>query len=864
MINWIKKIFKLTNFKRFFISAITIISTILVIVFGSFFYVSKNVNKSIEYGGGVEVLVKVKTDDSNQKTSDNLVNTVRDSLQNRLTGGTGLNGITVSNQGESVLRITRSGSLSNDELKSFEREIVNKPILTITDTEMRPLFQKEGDTIAFVKDAPQILELQTNINKWIPPFSAAKAEIGPTGQWSVLIDLTDSSAKTAWFEATSYIASLPMGKNKMLIWLNINDLIKKAQDEFPDQWAKANFNLWNFIHIDEMANNPLKEHQIKAKDYLISDPSVQQGIDSDKTVINGSFNQTTATKLATGITFGLSNYSLNIEQTNYIDSSKNQNSFNYAMIAGIVIFSAIALFMIINYGLLGALSTISMALYIFLTLLMFSVLRGEYSPSTLAALIIGIGISVDANVITYERLKRQVYQGDSFRKSYKNSNRQSLSSIMDANITTIIVGFILFYFGTINVKGFSIILVLSVLFTLLVMLVFQRSLATLIVNSGFFDNRTYLLGIRKKYINNKTKLGAVIERNDFLKQSKWFALGSMIFILISVIIFASLSIKANDFWAGVNRSIEFSGGTYITIAPSGDTKALDFETASKIKQAIIEQNPLNLTNINHIISINKSLQINNQDSYILLIKTNQTIAEAIKPNINSLLTATIDTIPNLNLNFVILPRTVSITEANHIVQNATIAISISFIGIVLYLLLRMSWTFSFAAIIGLIHDFLMVVAFIVITRLQVSSIVVAAMLSILGLSINDTVVTFDKIRETINTQYVKKILTKEDIKHIVNTSIAETLKRSLYTSFTTIFAIVVLLCFQNATDFTFNIVMLFGITIGVYSSIFICTWFWSKVENLRQKGIRKRIESGYWNINNPEEQTFNGINDYVA
>ncbi|VEU70981.1 protein translocase subunit SecDF [Mycoplasmopsis glycophila] len=872
MIKWFKKIFKINNFRRYLISFLTLSAAATSIVVGSKYYISQNVNKSIEYGGGVEVVVQAQTkDDKGQTVNANseLTNLINNSLYDRLTGGTGLNGINISTEGEGKLRITKSGDYSFEELTKFEEEIITKPILTITDTEMHPLFVKDGSTITFKEDA-SLFDSEGNllpISNFIPPFKSngVEATLGNDGKWNVSIELNGVNGQNAWVDATKYISNKQ--DRRMLIWLNLDKLVDLAENKYPDDWNAAGKNLWNFIHVNNevyltnngqnLGENALKENEFKASLYLISSPSVSSVITTDKTVIQGNFTQVDAKELASKIKFGLSNYELVPLLKYYVQADKNQTAFKYAIFAGIVIFSLIAIFMMVNYGLLGALSTISMSLYIFLTLLIFTALRGEYSPSTLAAMIIGIGISVDANVITYERLKKQIYEGDSFKKSFKNANRQSLSSILDANITTLLVGFILFYFGTKDVKGFSITLVLSVLFTLIVMLVFQKFVAHMLANTGLFEKRLYLLGVHKKYIEKPTRLRTFINQNDFLKQSKWFALASFIFILVAIIIFGAIAGKNGSFGSGINTSIEFSGGLNISIV-ANEAKSIYMTQANAQEiQNLLAAKMNGIENIQDLISINLSDKQN--DSYLVSLKL-------IGSNFDQeeILTQVKTIVSDYNSNFNVLALQVSNSEAQKLVINALIATSISFIAIIVYLLIRMNYTYSIAAIFGLLHDFLMVIAFIIITRLQISTIVVAAMLAILGLSINDTVVTFDKIREIIHAQYVKKILTKDDIRKIVNTAIADTLKRSLYTSLTTIFAIIVLLAFQNATDFSFNIIMLFGITIGVYSSIFICTWIWSLLENQRQKRIAKRIKNGYWNINFPEEQTFNGINDYLV
>ncbi|VEU74932.1 bifunctional preprotein translocase subunit SecD/SecF [Mycoplasmopsis citelli] len=858
----IKEFFKLKNWKRILISVLTLGSAAITIGFGSKYYISQNVNKSIEYGGGLEVVVQVT---SNGKNADKiLTENVNKSLFDRLTGGTGLNGVSVSSEGDGKIRITKSGDLNDSQRDQFLKEITNKPVLTFTDSNLKPLFF-DG---TFVEDGS--LDKGTPVN-WIPPFATneAKSIIQNNGRNVVELKLANQEAIKQWTSATLNISKRQ--NRSILMWLNILELIDLAKNKYPKDWAEARENLWNFVHVGNkpfeiitdpvtkqpnIRPNPFKKNVIDIEGrYLISVANVDGPLNSEKIVINGNFTNNQATNLANRINFGLSNYNLSVVSTHYLDSTLQNKSFLYAMIAGLLVFIAIAVFMIINYGLLGIISSFSIALYMFLVLLIFTAIKGEYSPSTLAALIIGIGISVDANVITFERLKSEVYSGDSLDKSFKTSNRLSLSSIIDANITTIIIGFILFYLGTKEVKGFGITLILSIFFTLVVMLIFTRFLATLIVGTGFFDKRLLWLGIRKAKINNPGKFTRKINNIDYLNKAKWFALGSALFILASLIVFGSIAGANQSFWTGINRSLEFSGGIDISILTQGDSFGnLTKSQAEAIQKEIIKnaQN-INLIDAAKIISIHKgSLSTEN---YIISIKTSQVLSPEQIAQIREIA-------QNIRSDVSLSELQVLPSEASKIVVNALIAVAVAFVGIIAYTLIRMNWTFAIAAVIGLMHDFVIVMAFIIITRLQISTIIVAAMLSIIGLSINDTIVTFDRIKEKINNEYPNQILSKEDIKLIVNQSISDTLKRSLYTSLSTIFAVFILLTFGNATNLTFNIVMLFGISIGVYSSIFICSWIWSKLELFKQKQIQKRIESKYWDISVPDEQTFPGINDF--
>ena len=191
-----------------------------------------------------------------------------------------------------------------------------------------------------------------------------------------------------------------------------------------------------------------------------------------------------------------------------------------------------------------------------------------------------------------------------------------------------------------------------------------------------------------------------------------------------------------------------------------------------------------------------------------------------------------------------------------------IAISIAMLAIVMYTLIRFKWTYSISAILALVHDGLIVTAVFVITRVEISPVFIAGLLSVLGYSINDTIVTFDRVREKMK-QNVGE-LTKPRLRKIANEAIKDTIKRSLLTSFTTIVAVLVLMSFGNATKMSFNVAMLAGLVSGTYSSIFIATYAWVHLEAWSQKHMRKRKEKCFWMLHGKEEQTVDGINDYKS
>lgn len=859
--DFFKRIFTPKNWKRWSLLSLITAGTVAGITCGSYYYISKNVNRSVEYGGGAEVLVKINKDDKS-KPAEAFTKSVAHSLENRLTGGTSMTGTMATVEGTDRIRITKNGNMSDEGFKALESLIKTKPALVLTDENMHPLFYNN----VFVQDIDSID--YDNIAKYAPPLlpDGASADFNPSfGRYSVSVKLNGSEAEAQWSKATEYLAKT--GKS-VLMWLNLDQLYKIALED-KTGWEKSKHNLYNFVWVNEtppsyqsQQKSIMKSHSVNAKNYLISVAGVREALHGSSFSINGNFTENEAKTLAENINFGSSKYSFETLLSTYVKPDKLSNSFEKALIAGLVAFCVIAAFMLVNYGLLGALSTISIALYIFLTLLMFTVLRGEYSPVTIAALVIGIGISVDANIITFERLKNEIYSGEKLKKAFKNANRMSLSSIVDANLTTLIVSFILFYFGIRTVKSFSISLVLSVIFTLFVMLLYTRMMATLLINTGAFDNHLGWLGIRTKKINN-LNMNAKYRKFDYVKNTRWFALGSLLFILIGLAVYITFAIMGHSAWAGFNRSIDFQGGTkiYIKGQGTGDDAFLPLD----VKDSIIQyfHNP-KVAEKWGIVDIDKYIKVTSSNykntgvlNYVIMIETPQDLTSKSEI-ITSMLK---DNFTNIE----VIPYGMSTVEAKGLVKNALLSVLASFIGIILYTLVRLKWTYSIAAIVGLIHDALMTIAFIAITRLQLSPIIVAAVLSIVAFSINDTIVVFDRIRETIRNEHSSRdFLDAQTIKSIANKAVVDTIKRSIFTSITTIATVLVLLAFGNATDFSFNIIMIFGLAVGSYSSIFICTWLWVKLETKRQLKIKKHIDTKYWVMPGPDEQTFPGINDFIA
>ncbi len=838
----------MTNIKRMLILGVTVVATVVAVALGSIFYIAPHSKTSIEYSGGYEYVVKINTSGNNsQSISTEVAEAIYERIDSLGVGGAQVE--TGSSGGSGTVRVRYPGLTTAADRKALEDLITQKPHLTFTDVYANSLFNNSGQfpnaLSGLTTPTTNTMPALTNYEHSNVPLAADGAKaIFENGQNKVQITLR-SGAETEWKAVTEYIAKMAPGTNSVVAWLDVTDFQTELQtlqnsNSLGGTPLTGNPYMDAYVNSDP-TNNTLRASTIDASRYMISAAQVKSGLTGQTFVLEGQFTKAEAKDLAQKLNYGSANYTLDLLSSKSIDATYGSNAFKKAIIAGIIVFSVIAIFLMVNYGLLGALSTISLALYMFLTLLMFTVMRGEYSPATIAALIIGVGMSVDANIITFERLKNELYRGSSLKRANKQANRMSLSAIFDANVTTLIIAFVLFYFGTRNIMGLSIMLMLSIFFTLIVMLGFTRIMASLLLNTGYFDDKKGWIGVAPKF---DAKVQTTLEKPNYIKTSKWFAIGSLSIIVIGIIVFGILAVVGASFVHGMNFSKEFTGGTDILIKTNSTTGFISATNVTSIMQELKTTG----------IPIGDIHQATNSAGEVTSITVDST-AGFNATNITADVTA-------VNRHLIVEMNSVSNETAKKIVRDALIAIAIAIGLIILYTLIRFKWTYSLAAIIALIHDAIMVVAVFAIIRVQVSPIFVAGILSIIGYSINDTIVTFDRIRENMNAHVGK--FDDEAIKGIGNQAVKETVKRSLLTSFTTVTAILILMSFGNATEWSFNIAMLVGLVAGTYSSIFIATYIWSKLEIRRQRGINNREKKNFWKTEGIEEQTFDGINDFKA
>ncbi|WP_019414049.1 protein translocase subunit SecDF [Paenisporosarcina sp. TG20] len=604
----------------------------------------------------------------------------------------------------------------------------------------------------------------------------AQATFDQVGKPIVTLELKDSSK---FAEVTQQISQMPYPTNLLVIWLDF--------EEGVDSYAAE---------------------ALKADPKFVSSPTVKQRINSSSVEINGTFTVDETKNLSGILNAGALPVKLVEIYSTSVGAQFGEQALQSTVFAGIIGIILVGLFMLFYYRLPGLIAMLTLAVYVYLILLVFSMINGVLTLPGIAALVLGVGMAVDANIITYERIKEELRVGKSIKESFRKGASSSFSAILDANITSLIAATVLFYFGTSSVKGFALMLIISILVIFITAVWGSRLLLSLIVNSGVVDGKPWLFGVNQSTIHSEEEefdtldLPTKFDRIDFVSLRKTFFKASFAFIVIGMILLGIFRL---------NLGIDFSSGTRVEILSEN---SLTKEELSTYMESIDYPST--------------DIVISGDNKEIGVIRYIDDFTKDEINGIKSVIKADFGAEPNIS--------TVSPEIGKELAKNAVFALILASIGIIIYTAFRFEWRMGVAAIVSLLHDAFFMVALFSIFRLEVDITFIAAVLTIVGYSINDTIVTFDRIRE--NMRRSKKIETEEDLATIVNKSLRQTLGRSVNTVLTVVFVVVALLIFGAEPIRNFSIALLVGLIAGTYSSIFIAAqlWFVLKKRELNKRG----------------------------
>lgn len=734
---------------RFF----TCIALIILVISGIFLTYKKEaekVNLGLDLQGGFEVLYQVEPLKSTDVINENSVKATSDTISRR---------INILGVSEPVITI-ESGNRIRVELAGVKDQETARKVLS---TEANLTIRDVEDNILLDGS-----DLEEN-----------GASIGYDDKSKPLVTLKLKDAEK-FAKITSEISKKPIGQNLMVIWMDFNE------------------------------GDSYKSEMLKENPKFVSAPQVQQTINSKDVQITGNFTVEEATEMAALLNSGALPVKLNEIYSNSVGAQFGVSALEQTVKAGIISLVIICLFMIIFYRLPGIIAGIMLLAYVYINILFFNLIDGVLTLPGIAALILGVGMAVDANIIMYERIKEELRAGHKLQKAYSLGAKQSLWTIFDSQLTTVIAAVVLFIFGTSSVKGFATMLLLTIFVSFITAVFGSRLLLSLLVSSNIFNNNFFIFGVNKKDIEaksypiNSLDLPTKFDKLNFTKHmKKVFAFSGLIIVV------GSISLGINK----LNLGIDFSSGTRIDVISNNNL------TVNEIKEDL---DKLNISEEKIVLTPDfKQATIHSKDSF------NQEKSVEIKEYFNK----KYEKEANLSV--------VSPIIGKELAKNAMYALLYASIGIIIYVAFRFEWRMSIASIVALLHDVLVIIFMASILRLEIDITFIAAVLTIVGYSINDTIVTFDRIREHI--KYAKVITSKEQIYKIVDIALRQTLTRSFNTVITVIITVVIMLLIGSKAIYTFNIALLIGLVFGLYSSLFIAAQLWAilKVKELNKKG---RIE----------------------
>lgn len=724
----------------------------------------KNLKFGLDLQGGFEILYKVESIDGSKMTHDKIMATYK-TLTKRI-DSLGVTEPEITIEGNDKIRVKLAGVTNPEEAR--------QQLSTVA-------------TLSF-RDADDNLLMSSDVLV----SGGAKVSQDSSGNPAVSLSVKD---KDEFYKVTNKVKDYD--QNLIVIWLDYNE----EEDSYASEGSLCGTDGSN----------------------CLSAATVSQGFASD-VIIQGNFTEDQVENLVDLINSGSLPSKLTEISSQTVGASFGDNTLQTTFMAGLIGIFLIILFLIIVYRFAGFISAISMLIYTFLVFLVFWVVGGVLTLPGIAALILGIGTAVDSSIITFARIKDELYRGKSLPMAFKEGTKESFSAILDANVIVLLVSIIMFIFGESSIKGFATMQIITVAIIMVTMVGLNRLLLKLFIKTNYFNDKTKLfINVKPEDIPDVSKNEEVkvvpLKNFNFFKYTKQFVGLSIIILVLGVVMF---------FVQGLNLSVEYQSGSDIAIVI--EEKLTEKALNKDLKELSLEKRDIEITKDETNILVNDVLEGDEVD------KVTNYFEEKYDAQTN------IGVVSNI--------------VQQELVKNAILSVLLSLLGIIIYISIRFKFSYAVGGVVSLLHDVLFIFALFVVFRLQISTMFIAAILAIIGYSINDTIVTFDRIREELASVPEKK-LTKEVVWQVTNRAICETFVRTVHTFLSTLIPIVILIFLGSKEILTFNLAMLFGFIAGAYSSIYIAAVIFSTIES---KNIGKPKKKKVIYTDEYEEKQIKGIN----
>lgn len=539
-------------------------------------------------------------------------------------------------------------------------------------------------------------------------------------------------------------------------------------------------------------------------DHFISVPSVNAAITDGNCIIEGEKTYEDADRLATFIRIGAISLKLEEIESNVVGASLGGQALASSVKAGAIGLILVMIFMIIMYQMSGVVASVALGIYTTLVIAFIYLFEITLTLPGIAGIILGIGMAVDANVIIFARIREEIASGKTVLTSINDGYKKAMSAILDGQITTFIAALVLMVLGSGTVKGFAYTLMISIVLSLFTALVISKYLTRAIYAIGFKSEKFYGRAKDRKAIN-------------FMKNRVLYFVISLCVIAAGIVGMVAFSATGNR---ALNYSLEFVGGTSTTVVFDKEftVEELESEVVPVIADAIGDNNiqPSAVKGSNSVVFKTRTLTLDQREAMNNALVEKYGIDES---KVES--------------------QSISSIVSGEMRADAIIAVIVACVFMLLYIWFRFKdIRFAASAILALVHDVLVVLTAYALIRISVGNTFIACMLTIVGYSVNDTIVIFDRIRENMHSL---KVQTPENLAEVANKSLTQTLSRSINTSITT-FIMVMLLFILGVTSIReFSLPLMIGLICGSYSSIFIATeiWYVMKLHLGKSKLIKK-------------------------
>ena len=673
---------------------------------------------------------------------------------------------------------TKTGAMENIKLGL---DLAGGVSITYQVKDKNPTDEEMSDTIyklqrrveQYSTEASVYQEGNDRINIEIPGVTDANQildELGKPGSLEFKTEdgetvLTGSDVKTA----TAKAGEDSMKNREYTVELTLNE-------EGKEKFAKAT------------EENIGKKIDIVYDGTTISDPIVNQAITGGQAYITGNFTYEEVDTLASTIRIGGLKLELEELRSNVVGAQLGEQAISTSLKAGAIGLGLIFIFMIFVYYLPGFASGLALLIYTELVLIVLNAFNVTLTLPGIAGIILGIGMAVDANVIIFARVREEMSRGKSVKNSLKTGFQKAMSAIVDGNVTTLIAAAVLWFRGSGPVKGFAQTLAIGIIVSMFTALVVTR-----IIVFSF-----YAVGLRKESLYYRPKKER--EAIGFVEKRKVFFAISVLLIVVSL---AVMGVNSSQGKGAFAYSLEFEGGTSTNVT-FNEEYSID-EIDEKIVPVVEEITGDNNVQTQKVAGTNQ-----------VIIKT-VTLSLDQREALNQAMVKEFDVDEAL-----ITAENISSTVSNEMREDAVVAVIISTICMLLYIWFRFKdIRFAASAILALLHDVLIVIGFYAIARISVGNTFIACMLTIVGYSINATIVIFDRIREELHHQ-----TKKTNLLSVVNKSITQTLTRSIYTSLTTFVMVAILFIMGVSSIREFAAPLMVGVICGAYSSVCITGALW--------------------------------------